>query len=259
MALGLRVHFSDYKNSSKERQQAFLGLFVEESNLIEGIASPMGQTIVIYGGETLEDASRRHFPLTYHHKDALEYVVEHAFQRYPSIDDINHLHRTLLRSQRDDAGSFRQRPVYIRLADEKTITFRGMPYYRQVPRLMREFENEVSRQDSHYLSSSSLSLDEIMALHHHFVSIHPYSDGNGRTARLLLNWLSLRHQNTFVVVRNRHKQSYYDDIASFQNKFRKVRTDIGFYKDAVYDRKSFERERYLKMLRHLDTVTPLKD
>lgn len=255
ISLGYKVKLEDYLKAEKLKQDKFLELFVQESNLIEGIASPTGQTFSIYDGETQQQALERSFPFFYGHKKALEYVVERASQAPPCEQDITQLHKTIMGYALADAGEFRQKPVYVRIPLEKQILFKGMPYYRQVPRLMREFVQEID-----YVQRHAPDEDKLWDLHHHFVSIHPFNDGNGRTARLLLNWLSLRHLNKFVLVRNKHKQNYYDDIQMYQRDFRTLRDDISFYRDVVYDKEEFSRRRFIERLQQYDNLfTPEED
>ena len=49
-------------------------------------------------------------------------------------------------------------------------------------------------------------------LHNRFVKIHPFTDGNGRTARLLMNWVLLRNRFPPVIIEVANKEEYYQNI-----------------------------------------------
>jgi Fic family protein len=51
-------------------------------------------------------------------------------------------------------------------------------------------------------------------LHNGLVKIHPFTDGNGRTARLLMNWVLLRNRFPPVVIEVTNKEAYYKAIES---------------------------------------------
>ena len=67
---------------------------------------------------------------------------------------------------------------------------------------------------------SNPTMDEVWSAHHDFEIIHPLIDGNGRTGRLLLNWLSLKHLGQFMIVEAKHRGDYYKTIEGHSPKFK---------------------------------------
>ncbi|MDF2636883.1 MAG: ibpA, partial [Pelosinus sp.] len=49
-------------------------------------------------------------------------------------------------------------------------------------------------------------------LHSEFVKIHPFVDGNGRTARLLLNFELLKHGYVPIVIKKEQRLEYYNAL-----------------------------------------------
>ena len=56
--------------------------------------------------------------------------------------------------------------------------------------------------------------EKIAATHLEFERIHPFSDGNGRTGRLLINYELLRHDIPPVVIPKDERTSYFDMLSS---------------------------------------------
>ena len=57
--------------------------------------------------------------------------------------------------------------------------------------------------------SGQYSLAELCALfHYRYIRIHPFEDGNGRIARLMMNFILLRHNYPMIVVKSADKENY---------------------------------------------------
>ena len=58
-----------------------------------------------------------------------------------------------------------------------------------------------------------LSPVELAALfHYRYIRIHPFEDGNGRIARLMVNFILTRHDYPMIVVRSRKKSEYLEAL-----------------------------------------------
>ena len=68
-------------------------------------------------------------------------------------------------------------------------------------KLMYEYQKEWY--DFHPVIKATL-------LHGEFVKIHPFVDGNGRTARLFLNFELMKHGYTPIIIKNDRRAKYYD-------------------------------------------------
>ncbi|MDE1856850.1 MAG: Fic family protein [Candidatus Micrarchaeota archaeon] len=81
------------------------------------------------------------------------------------------------------------------------------PSPQDVPELLDELFKEFYKQRGklHPLELAAL-------LHNRFVNIHPFTDGNGRTARLLMNLVLLRSKFPPVIVEVANKEKYYNSI-----------------------------------------------
>ena len=93
------------------------------------------------------------------------------------------LHEAVFRGIKDDAGEWRR--VNVRIAG----TRHAPPRMEQVVPMMSEWIESYAKKDM--LGEDVFSLAAWM--HFQFESIHPFSDGNGRVGRLLLNLHFLKH------------------------------------------------------------------
>jgi Fic family protein len=237
---GYIVLLEDYLKNSEEEQNEFLEDLVIESNAIEGIYND--RVVTINEGEEPPP----YYEFTDHHS-ALNYVLGNYKKNDPTEQDIKHIHKLLtenvfreeseyiihnnelteeeqkkvLETYQRNSGNYRQTKVWI---GSKMTGYQGTPYYRQIPKLMKGLEKQIQQ-------LPNLSIKDIWNLHHKFETIHPFVDGNGRTGRLFLNWLSLKYHGEFIVNTKQKVSSYYDEIRSYTEQFKLENHQVHFYKD----------------------------
>ena len=68
--------------------------------------------------------------------------------------------------------------------------------------------------------------------HEKFEKIHPFYNGNGRTGRMLLNLILIRHSFPPLIIKNKKRIEYYN-VLSMGHKSDLDKTDIKFYKPIV--------------------------
>jgi Fic family protein len=91
------------------------------------------------------------------------------------------------------------------------------PVPEKVPKLLDELFKEF------YSKRKTLHPVELAALlHNKFVNIHPFTDGNGRTARLLMNWVLLKNKFPPVIIEFVNKEHYYSAIEDADNGVQKT-------------------------------------
>ena len=150
------------------------------SNALEGNTLTLSETKVLLedgitvGGKTLRECYE-----AVGHGRAYDYMLEIA-RSSPfafSEDMILQLHKLFYKDiDEKQAGHYRNHQVFI------SGTGYVPPVAEVVPGLMSEFVSELNelREDLHPVGLAALA-------HRQLVDIHPFADGNGRTARLLMN------------------------------------------------------------------------
>jgi fido (protein-threonine AMPylation protein) len=153
------------------------------SNAIEGNTLSLRETqVVIEEGLTIGGHSlREHLEATNHAAafDELRRLVEQDARI--SQETILRLHALVLHDLHETAGRWREQSVYIRGSNLRP------PPAEQVPGLMAQWVRWLEGEGYSYHPVVRAAI-----AHHGFVAVHPFIDGNGRCARLLLNLQLLR-------------------------------------------------------------------
>ena len=174
-------------------KQQFAIEMTYNSNAIEGNSLTLKETTwVIQDGLTIKGKSLKDHLEAKDHYDALEFLyetVEHNTQQTISEVFIRTLHQLVVReTEREDAGKYRAVNVMIMGADHTP------PDVSEVSLRMHDFIQWIK------MNQKKLHPIELAALiHHTLVYIHPFADGNGRTARLIMN-LTLMHVGYPLVI-----------------------------------------------------------
>jgi Fic family protein len=115
---------------------------------------------------------------------ALRFAQRHAAQKI-SEPVIQRLHKMLTQNllPKDQCGKYRKKQNYV--VNENGVKIYTPPPPAQAPHLMQELIEWINLPETKKLHSVILAA----IIHHCFVSIHPFIDGNGRLARLLGNWI----------------------------------------------------------------------
>ncbi len=136
------------------------------------------------------------------HKEALEFLyelIDNTRQNTVSEHLIKQLHQLVVRdSQRDIAGRYRDGDVYISGSNHKP------PTALEVPIKMKELIEWLQRERKNYHVIELAAL-----LHHKLANIHPFWDGNGRTARLVMNIVIMQDGYPLAIILKNDRKRYY--------------------------------------------------
>ncbi|MCP3773386.1 Fic family protein [Paenibacillus sp. MZ04-78.2] len=173
------------------------------SNAIEGNTLTLSETKVALEGITIGGKTIKEHLEVINHKEAILYVEDIVRRQEPLSEwQIKSIHRLILKGIQDDlAGIYRKENVLI--SGAKHIP----PDALQVPLAMEQFIQwyDSEGQQLHPVAKAAL-------VHSDFVKIHPFVDGNGRTARLLLNFELMKNGYPPIVVEKENRLAYYSAL-----------------------------------------------
>jgi Fic family protein len=221
------------------------------SNAIEGNTLSLQETaLVVNRGITIGGKSfREHFEAL-NHFQAIHRI--YAFCQKKAVfseEIILELHAVILQNiDVDNAGTYRRRNVRIMGA------YHLPPDARKIKRLMGDYIA------MYYENEKKLSAAELAAqVHYRLVHIHPFVDGNGRTARLIMNLVLIRNGYPPAVIMNLDRKKYYRVLKAadmgnheeFENFIGKsIERSLVIYLNTIVppDRQKKERQGYLSLV-----------
>ena len=143
---------------------------------------------------------------------------------------VRELHRRIVfRSQPEIGG------IYSRLPRRIAGSPVAFPNAVKIPGLMKDYGEWLGKAEA----APAASFDA----HFRLVAIHPFTDGNGRTARLLMNLLLLRGGYPPVAVRPEDRKRYLDTLEEAS-----VREDVRAFQTFMHERLDATLEEYLNAL-----------
>jgi len=189
---------------------------IYHSNAIAGNILSVGETrqvvelgLTITGRPLKDQAEAKNL------QDALDFLEELASSTETPITeaDLRQIHYLVLRGIDDkNAGKYRNEPVEIGGSEYSP------PDWESVPPQMEDFGKWLAsvsiNENSHGL------LDAILyaaAAHTWFVYVHPFVDGNGRVARLLMNLILMRYGYPISIITKEDRMRYYDALEISQS------------------------------------------
>lgn len=173
-------------------------LYTYHSNAIEGNTLTLSETkLVLEEGITIGGKSlREHLEATNNAK-AFD-LMEDIAKKRKAIDHvtIQRIHEAVTAGILEEAGKYRTKNVRITGAEK------APPDWSKVVKLMDEMIEKIAKNKKHPVETSAF-------LHHRFVEIHPFIDGNGRVARLLTNLYLISQGYPSAVLKKEDRGKYY--------------------------------------------------
>ncbi len=212
--------YQPLKEEYRQRlDRKFMLEFNYNSNHLEGNTLTYGQTeLLLLFGKVTDAANMKDLEDMKASNVALNMIKEQAVSEYPLTETfIRQLHKTLLREDYEvyyplpggrstrytvHAGIYKTRPNSV-----ITVTGERFEYAspEETPALMTDLITWYQEAEN----SNQYTLVELCALfHYRYIRIHPFEDGNGRMARLLMNFIMLRHNYPMIMVKSSDKENY---------------------------------------------------
>lgn len=186
-------------------EEVYLVEWTYNSNAIEGNTLTLLETkLVLEQGLTIGGKKlREHFEVI-NHAEAIAYIQELLRQDQELTEYVvKSIHHLVLKNIADDAGRYRM--VNVRISGSQHVPLHYTVVPEKMEELMKWYENQQGLMHPVLLAAE---------FHFRFVFIHPFSDGNGRTARLLMNLILMKHGYPPAIVKaaDAARMRYYETL-----------------------------------------------
>ena len=217
-------------------------LHTYHSNAIEGNTLTLSETkLVLEEGTTIGGKSlREHLEATNNAK-AFD-LIENIAKKKKTIDHvtIQQIHEVVTAGILEEAGKYRSTNVRI------TGAVKTPPDWSKIVKLMDGLTEKLLESRTHPIEIAAY-------LHHGFVEIHPFIDGNGRVARLLTNLYLTALGYPPIVLKTEERGKYYRFLRAADAG--NLRTFANFIAKAVDESLTM----YLSIYGGIDELLPLKE
>lgn len=174
-------------------------------------------------------------PLTDHlmvkdHYDAFVKIKQDAIdKRKLSVSFIREINASVMKSTgaltSTISGSFDTSKGDLRLA-QVYVDKKYFPDFNKVPRLLDDLVQYVNDRIDKVTGDDIIKLSA--DIHYNFVNIHPFGDGNGRTARILMNYIQLYHNEPLIKIFTEDRAQYIDSLNETEEK-----EDLNIFRDFI--------------------------
>ena len=211
-------------DDEKRLKRKFMLDFNYNSNHIEGNTLTYGQTeVLLLLGEVIGSAKMKDLEEMKAHNICLNMVEQEAQTDEPLTETfIRQVHQVMLRedykvyrklpggettSYTVHAGRYKTRP-------NSVITPTGERFEYASPDETPALMTDLVQWYNSAVEDNSLTPIQLAALfHYRYIRIHPFEDGNGRIARLMVNFILRRHKWPMMVIRSKNMKAYLNALA----------------------------------------------
>ncbi len=164
--------------------------FLAGSAQLEGGTITPGETRELILRDVYPDKPKEDIQMVKNLNEAMHFILEHLDEDI-TADSIKELNRQVLFSLHRAAGAYKRTHNRIQ----------GNPHFKtarpqDVPLLIREYCGYLRG-----IASQEHCLREIGRIHNDLQHIHPFTDGNSRTTRMVMNWMLLKHRLPLLVLK----------------------------------------------------------
>jgi len=175
------------------------------TNRLEGSTLTQNETkTILFDNITLANRSMVEQLEAKNHQAALVYLFNYLYKSSKINEGlILKLHSILMNSIKNDAGFYRKHGVRILGTNVPTAN------YLKVPILMSKLIKDINLRPKDVIA-------QITKIHSCFEQIHPFSDGNGRVGRLVMQAMLLMNNLPPAIIKQEKKRSYNNSLRRSQ-------------------------------------------
>lgn len=186
-------------------------LFTFHSNRIEGtnMTLTLNDTKEILNNtydlaNVVDKNKQREINETVNHQNAFQYIFEVLDKDIDLIHLIKNLHQIIGSGIIEGAGNYKEHENYLVNSNGEELNFTPSTLVAsRMEELKQKYQNEWQ---------DLTVFERTVRIHMAIINIHPFRDGNGRVARLLLNYELIKNNYPPVNINESQKLSYYSMI-----------------------------------------------
>jgi Fic family protein len=196
------------KTQIKKLEEHYEINYTYDSNKIEGNTLTLQETfLVVEKGMTIGGKSLREHLEAINHYEAIGYIKE-TISKKEFFNEwiLKNIHLLILRGI-DDRNAGKYREIEVRISGSKYVP----PEFFKLPEMMEKYF-EFYELNIKKIHPVILAAD----MHQKLVEIHPFVDGNGRTARLVMNLILLQNGYSIANISGElnNRMEYYNALES---------------------------------------------
>ena len=164
--------------------------FLSGSAQLEGSTVTIGETKDLILNDIYPDKPKKDIQMVKNLNEAIHYMFEHLNEKITE-HHIKEINKIILFSLHRNAGKYK-------LSHNK---IQGNPFFKtsspqKVPYLMNNYCEQLKK-----INSKEDFLEKLGYIHNELQYIHPFSDGNSRTTRMILNWMMIKNKFPIIVIK----------------------------------------------------------
>ncbi|MBM7714725.1 Fic family protein [Siminovitchia sp. FSL H7-0308] len=198
---------------SKEYVEDLLVRMSHHSSAIENNTISLPETVSIILHNTVPNkVSLRELYEIDNHRHAMEYLLSpETLKKDFTFDILFETHAILMDRLHHERGKFKTEENFMKGADFDAA------HPKETPMLMKQWIDNVNFRLNTSHSDKDV-IDLVCESHIEFERIHPFADGNGRTGRLIMNYLLLKKDIAPLIIEKKDKERYIYFIANQDGK-----------------------------------------
>lgn len=250
-SLKLPKKFLDRLAAETEKKEAYY------SSHIEGAVTSLEIALLHLNKPSRKDYGDESLQMIVNNRDALEYIRAQSSKSF-SHKMIYELHKILVRNTHKKrpitVGAYRKGPIYV-VDGQGQVVYEGPPASDVVPMMDSYIQWVNKTAEIHPLIKAAL-------VHLYFVHVHPFDDGNGRSARALSNLYLMKQAYPFINFLapsdyfDHHRGEYYRAIQNAETHDSDATFFILYYLKALSEQlenvqDEIQKEKKVKDIRNL--------
>jgi Fic family protein len=197
------------RHLSEDAWTVFSRVFTYNTNAIEGSALNRTEVDNLLEKDKWPDKSKEDIAEAFGVDEAITFI--RTTKEHISVDLITKIHKIVFKNSKAFAGKIRKKgEEVVVMGSGGHVVHEGAPQPR-INHLLKELVTWYEKNKNKY---PGIILAAVV--HNQFENIHPFSDGNGRVGRILLNNILIKHRLPPLSIDLKNRTEYYAALQAYE-------------------------------------------